>query len=86
VLTGLFLFMPIYGCTLGPLAWFYISEILQPALIPFSTTANWIGALSVIFLFPIVKDLGLGGNPGWIFMFFSTWCLFSSVINGKFII
>lgn len=54
ILFGLFLFMLIFGLSLGPVVWLYIPEIVQPSIIPYSTAANWIGALLTIFLFPII--------------------------------
>lgn len=54
ILLGLFLYMGVFGISLGPVVWLYIPEIVQPNVVPFSTAANWISCALVISLFPII--------------------------------
>lgn len=86
VLIGLFTFMAIYGLSLGPVSWLYIADIVQPKMIPYSTAGNWISASIVIILFPIITEDVLDGNPGFLFIFFTVWCLCSFVFNHYFMI
>lgn len=44
-----------FSCTLGPLAWLYMAEIVKPNIIPYGTFINWAGATLVMFLFPIMS-------------------------------
>jgi MFS family permease len=81
ILLGLFLFMAVFGLSLGPVVWLYIPEIVQPKIVPYSTASNWISASLVIILFPIATDDLLNGNPGVLFIFFTAWCLGSFVFN-----
>lgn len=71
ILVGLFLFMWIFGISLGPIVWLYIPEIVQPRIVPFSTATNWICASLVIILFPILTDNVLSSNPAILFMIFT---------------
>jgi MFS family permease len=86
VLSGLFLFMAVFGLSLGPVVWLYIPEIVEPKIVPFSTAANWISAASVIIMFPIISDNVLNGNPAILFIFFTAWCFGSFLFNLKYII
>ena len=54
ILAGLFMFMAVFGLSLGPVVWLYIPEIVQPKIVPYSTASNWISASLVIILFPIM--------------------------------
>jgi hypothetical protein len=75
------LFIVGYGFTIGPIAWIYIPEILDPSMIPYSTTATWVGASIVMVLFPILTEDYLNGNPSILFIFSTVWCLGSAIIN-----
>lgn len=86
ILMGLFLFMAVFGLSLGPVVWLYIPEVVQPNIVGISTTCNWISASLVIILFPIATDDLLGGNPGALFIFFTIWCLGSFVVNHFFVL
>jgi hypothetical protein len=81
LLAGLFVFVIDFGLTIGPVTWIYIPEIVEPAVIPYSTTVNWLAGSVVIILFPILTEDYLGGNPAVLFAFSSVWCLASAVIN-----
>lgn len=59
----------VFSFTLGPIVWIYISETVQPSIVPYSTMINWISVATVNFLFPIIKH-SLNGNSAWIFTFF----------------
>lgn len=86
VLVGLFLYMGVFGVSLGPVVWLYIPEIVQPKIVPFSTATNWICASLVIILFPILTDSILDNNPAILFLFFAIWCAVSLVFNMKYLI
>jgi len=84
VIVSLYVFMISFGFTLGPVVWLYIPEIVPASIIPYSTLGNWTGASVTIILFPI---LGTAiGNSGYLFFFFSVWCLASLFLNHKYVI
>lgn len=56
IVTSLFLYMLMFGFTLGPIVWMYIPEFLQAKWIPFTTMTNWSGCMITVLLFPIIKD------------------------------
>lgn len=78
--------MGVFGLSLGPVVWLYIPEIVQPNIIPYSTAANWISASLVISLFPILSEKLLGGNPGFLFIFFTVWCFGCFIFNIFFVV
>jgi len=86
ILLGLVLFMANFGLSLGPVVWLYIPEVVQPNIVPFSTGINWGGAALVMLLFPIIKEILPNKNPGYLFLFFSVWCVISFLINAKYTI
>ena len=86
ILTGLFLYMAVFGLSLGPVVWLYIPEIVQPRIVSYSTAANWISAFTIITFFPIITDSLLDGNPKFLFLFFALWCAVSFVINMKYVV
>lgn len=85
-MVGLFLYMGVFGVSLGPVVWLYIPEVVQPKIVSFSTATNWICASLVIILFPILTENILDKNPGILFVFFAAWCGLSFVFNLKFVI
>jgi hypothetical protein len=82
----MFLFIIDFGFTIGPIAWIYIPEIVEPNVIPYSTTMSWISSSIVIVLFPILTEDYLNGNPAVLFAFSTVWCLGSAIINYFFIL
>jgi SP family xylose:H+ symportor-like MFS transporter len=86
ILLGLVIFMANFGLSLGPVVWLYIPEIVQPSIVPFSTGVNWAGAALVMLLFPIITEILPNKNPGYLFFFFSAWCVASFLINAKYTI
>lgn len=86
ILVGLFLFMWVFGISLGPIVWLYIPEIVQPKIVPFSTATNWICASLVIILFPILTDNVLDSNPAILFMIFTCVHLEAFVFNMKYLL
>lgn len=86
ILIGLFVYMAVFGLSLGPVVWLYIPEIVQPKIVPYSTASNWICASLVIILFPIITDNVLDKNPGLLFVFFTVWCVGSFVFNFFFVL
>ncbi len=69
----------VFSCTMGPIAWLYMAEVVKPNIIPYGTMLNWGGATLVFFLFPIMSKF-LGG-PGLIFLFNAFGCILSIGIN-----
>ena len=67
-----------FSCTLGAIYWVYISEIVKPNIIPYSSLVNQIG-ISLVILFPIISQK-IGG-PGWIFVFNEFLCAISIIAN-----
>ena len=67
------------SCTLGPIVWSYMAEIVRPHIISYAVVVNYGGATLVMFLFPIIKEKLK--NPGWIFIFNGLMCLLSIGIN-----
>jgi hypothetical protein len=82
----MFLFIGVFGLTLGPLTWIYISETVEPKYVPFATALNWAGASLVIVMFPIIKENFLHGNPFIAFVFFASCCFFTLVISRIFLL
>lgn len=83
ILAGLFIFMAVFGLSLGPVVWLYIPEIVQPNIVPFSTMANWISAFLIMLLFPpLVDAIGYGT----VFLFYGGWCIGSFLFNQKFVV
>lgn len=86
ILLGLFLYMGVFGISLGPVVWLYIPEVVQPKIVPFSTATNWICASLIIILFPILTENVLNSNPAVLFVIFGVWCALSFLFNLKFVI
>lgn len=86
ILVGIFLFMISFGLTVGPSVWLYISEVVQPEMMPFSVAVNWITASIVIILFPILTKDFLNDNPAVLFVFSAAWCIVGSVVNYFFVV
>lgn len=86
ILAGLFLFMPVFGMTLGPIVWLYIPEIVQPSMLPFSTAIVWVCAALVIILFPILTADVFDSNPAILLFFFAVWCGVSFIFNVRFMV
>lgn len=68
-----------FSCTLGPIVWLYMAEIIKPNIIPYGTFINWFAATLVMLSYPIIKDYL--GNPGGIFIFNAIMCGSSTIIN-----
>ena len=86
ILLGLFLYMGVFGISLGPIVWLYIPEIVQPKIVPFSTATNWISASLVIILFPIMTEHLLNKNPATLFAIFAVWCIVSFVLHIRYVV
>lgn len=81
LLFGLFVVTVNFGLTLGPIVWIYVPEIVEPTVIPYSTTASWLSGSFVVILFPILTEDYLNGNPAILFAFSAAWCLAATIIN-----
>ena len=68
-----------FSCTLGPIAWLYMAEIVTPNIIPYGTLINWTFATLVMFLFPILSSKF--GGPGFIFLINAFLCVLTIIIN-----
>lgn len=62
-LIGALAFMINYGCSLGPVVWLYIPEVVPPSMISLTTAFNWVSYAFVVTLFPITTERLFGGNP-----------------------
>jgi SP family arabinose:H+ symporter-like MFS transporter len=79
VLLFAFLFRFIAGCTLGPITWIYIPEIVNPNLIAFSICMNWIAQGFLLTFFPIVEEYT--GDMGYSFLICALFGLIGLLIN-----
>lgn len=52
----LFIFMLIYGVTLGPITFSYVPEMTPAKYVPVAIAANWVGAIITIVIFPILTN------------------------------
>lgn len=86
LLVGIFLFIINFGLTLGPVTWIYIPQIVDPNIIPYSITLNWLSGSFVVILFPILTIDLLNQNPAILFGFSAAWCIGGAVINYFFVI
>lgn len=86
IIFGLVLFMANYGFTLGPVVWVYVSEIVQPNILPYANLICWASAAFIMLLFPIIKETLPDKNPALIFLFFAIWSTLSFFFNKKFLI
>lgn len=55
-LIGGIVFMINYGCTLGPVVWLYIPEVVPSNMVSLTTAFNWISFSTIVTLFPITTD------------------------------
>jgi hypothetical protein len=83
-IVGLFICTFVYGSFLGPITWAYIPEIVEPKMIPFTTSVSWVVASIVVTLFPILSHIM--SNPGPIFIFFGGFCILSCLFNVIFMV
>lgn len=61
--------MASFTCTLGPIGWSYIAEILQVNQLGIATSCHWIVTGIISFLIPFMLDSEkIGGN--WTFIIF----------------
>ncbi len=80
----IFIFMIIYGLTIGPAVWLYIPEIIPPKIVPLATFMNWLGvSISVIVTPIIIKEVG---SPYPLFFFFGGISTIFFVINYLFVV
>lgn len=54
VIVGIFVWMIAVGLAMNPIIWLYIAEIVEPTFITFPTMVNWLFAVLVGILFPIL--------------------------------
>lgn len=80
------MFIVAFGLSVGPIVWLYISEVVQPEVMPLSIGVNWVSSSIVIILFPILTQDYLNNNPAFLFVFSTAWCLLSLVVNYLFVI
>ena len=75
ILSCLCLFMFSFSVSFGPLTWFYVSEIVQTNLIPFTTMTNWVCSTLITVSFPIVRSHSENKDVPGLFVFYAT-CTF----------
>lgn len=69
-----------FSLTLGPVVWLYITEIVQPNIVPISIFLNWLTVSLVNTFFPIFTHI-FGGNPSKIFYFFGLYLFIGTALN-----
>ncbi|KAL4506556.1 hypothetical protein ABPG72_000127 [Tetrahymena utriculariae] len=72
VIICVFGYMFSFGISLGPIVWAYNSEILPEKGLSVATITNWSSSIIIIFFFPMAINVM---PVGYIFFFFSFWCL-----------
>lgn len=81
ILVLLFSYRLVYALTIGPVAFLYIPEIIEPNMMPLIIVLYWLcGAFSMI-VFPLLKKYVFNDSPGPVFIFFGSFCLISILIN-----
>jgi MFS family permease len=86
ILVGLGACSIVFGMTIGPCTWLYISEIADPEVVPYAAALNRLAAVLSITLFPIVTASLLNGDCNFIFLFFSAIMLYFSFFYKKYLI
>ncbi len=66
---------------MGPIAFLYVAEIIEPNIMPIVLVIYWFAAFLTVMLFPLLKSYAFDGNPGPIFVFFAAYTLLSLIIN-----
>lgn len=86
VLFGLSLFSYIFGMTIAPCTWLYLSEIVDPELMPYAVISNRFTAFVSVLTFPILTSDVFGGDSSPIFLFFATLMLIYFWFTRKYLI
>lgn len=95
VMIGLFVYMAVFGSTLGPVVWLYIPEIVEDKIVPITTAFNWACSSIVIILVPILTSSSTSHETetnysnmkvSILFFTFMAWCFVSFVFNWKYVI
>jgi hypothetical protein len=81
ILVALFTYRFIYGVTIGPVAFLYIPEIVEPNIMPIVIVIYWMSASMILMLFPILREYIFENNPGPLFVIFGSYTLLSLIIN-----
>lgn len=71
IIIGLMAFSLIFGMSIGPVTWLYVSQVVDPELIPYGAIANRFTAFLSILLFPIITNNILDGDCSMLFLFFA---------------
>lgn len=77
----MYFFLTIFGATLGPVSWLYISEIVQPQIFSKAVAVIWVFSALTVFLFPVIEENVFDGDPSFLFLFFAVYCVYSLVVN-----
>lgn len=80
----LYVYMLLFGFTLGPIVWMYIPEIVKAKWVPFTTMTNWGVCVITVLLFPILQSAL--GSPLAIFFFLGAYCFAGGVVNYFFLV
>ena len=86
VLFGLSLFSYIFGMTIAPCTWLYISEIIDPEVMPYAVISNRFTAFLSVLMFPIIASDVFGGDSSPLFLFFATLMLIYFWFSKKYLI
>lgn len=85
-IVGLFLFLVIYGVSLGPVVGLYLPEIVQPTVIPYAIFLNWLASFIVSCFFPILVEVLPDQNPYPLFLFFSVCLALAFIFNAFYVV
>lgn len=80
IIVSLFIFMFVFGMTLGPVVFLYIPEIVEPEVVPYASMVNWLACCFTLILFPLIGEYI---PVGYLFLILSVWCLISLFVNHK---
>jgi len=59
---GIFAYIVAFGCTLGPVVWLYIPEIVPDVGIGLTTLVNWLTSFAIVQAFGLTIGLGINYN------------------------
>ena len=79
----LFIYMLIYGCTLGPITFSYVPEMTPARFVPIAIAANWLGAIITIVIFPIITNYI---SQAYLFFILTGLMIIGCILNFRFLI
>jgi hypothetical protein len=86
LMVGFFLHVFCFSMSLGPINWIYPTEIVQPSLIPITTTTNWLSSWLLITLYPILRERAEDKSMPFMYLFFLACAVTKILICLKFMV